>query len=79
MKESLRGRSGFCGRRDGALCLLSAPFRPERPFPIPVLFCLARVERRGGRPWLVWAFDLEGTPVLPRIEPPEGGHTEGAD
>jgi len=27
----------------------------------------------------VWAFDLEGTPVLPRIEPPEGGHTEGAD
>ena len=79
VKESLRGRSGFCGRRDGALCLLSAPFRPDRPFPIPVLFCLARVERRGGRPWLVWAFDLEGTPVLPRIEPPEGGHTEGAD
>ena len=79
VKESLRGRSGFCGRRDGALCLLSAPFRPDRPFPIPVLFCLARVESRGGRPWLVWAFDLEGTPVLPRIEPPEGGHTEGAD
>lgn len=79
VKESLRGRSGFCGRRDGALCLLSAPFRPDRPFPIPVLFCLARVESRGGRPWLVWAFDLEGTPVLPRIEPPKGGHTEGAD
>ena len=79
VKESLRGRSGFCARKDGALCLLSAPFRPERPFPIPVLFCLARVERQGGRPWLVWAFDLEGTPVLPRIEPPEGGHTEGAD
>ena len=79
VKESLRGCSGFCGRRDGALCLLSAPFRPDRSFPIPVLFCLARVESRGGRPWLVWAFDLEGTPVLPRIEPPEGGHTEGAD
>ena len=79
VKESLRGRSGFCGRRDGALCLLSAPFRPDRPFPIPVLFCQARVERRGGRLWLVWAFDLGGTPVLPRIEPPEGGHTEGAD
>ena len=39
----------------------------------------AGARRRGGRPWLVWAFDLEGTPVLPRIEPPEGGHTEGAD
>ena len=42
----------------------------------------AGVRRRGGRPWLVWAFDLEGTPVLPRIEPPKGdilrGQTEKA-
>lgn len=79
VKESLRGRSGFCARRDGARYLLSAPFRPDRPFPIPILFCLASVEIRGGRPWLVWTFDGAGTPILPRIEPPEGGHTEGAE
>ena len=79
VKEGLRGRSGFCARRTGELCFLSAPFRSDRPFPIPVLFCLAQVEVRGGHHWLVWTFDLEGTPVLPRIEPPEWGHTEGAD
>ena len=63
--ESLRGRPGFCQRRAGEYTLLSAPCRPEEPFPLPILFCLARVERRGGRPWLVWAFDREGNPVVP--------------
>lgn len=65
VRESLEGRPGFCGRRQGTSVLLSVPFRPTQPFPLPLLFCLARVEHREGRLWLVWEFDSGGSPVLP--------------
>ena len=41
---------------------LAVPFRADSPFPIPSLFCLARVERVEGRPHLIWYFDREGRP-----------------
>ena len=46
VKENLRGRSGFCGRRDGALCLLSAPSGRTGPFPFR--FCSAWPGWRAG-------------------------------
>ena len=51
--------------RDGEGFSLSAPFRTDRAFPMPALFCLARTERREGRLCLVWRFDREGRPVPP--------------
>ena len=68
VRESLRGKGRFCIRRKGEEVLLSAPFRPREPFPLPLLFCLARVEFRGGRPWLVWTFDWRGVPVVPPLD-----------
>ena len=50
--------------REGAGFSLSAPFRPDRPFPLSALFCLARTERREGRLYLVWPFDREGRPIV---------------
>lgn len=72
VRESLVGRPGFCGKKQGTSRLLSVPFHPREPFPLPLLFCLARVERREGRLWLVWEFDSGGSPVLPQAgEPPQ--------
>ena len=68
VRESLYGRKGFCSKRKGEVLLLSAPFRPQEPFPLPLLFCLARVEVRGGRPWLVWELNRDGLPQLPHGE-----------
>ena len=68
VRESLRGKGGFCTKRRGEDVLLSAPFRPREPFPLPLLFCLACVELREGRPWLVWTFDRMGAPVVPPLD-----------
>lgn len=54
-------------RREGDGFFLSAPFRTDRPFPLPALFCLSRTERREGRLYLVWRFDRQGRPVVPTL------------
>ena len=65
LQESLRGRVDLWIRKSETKTLLSAPFRPREPFPLPLLFCLAQVELREERPWLVWTFDEEGEPIVP--------------
>lgn len=45
----------------GVSAALVWPFRSERPFPRPDLFCFGKVEE--GRLWL--RFDGEGNPVMP--------------
>lgn len=45
---------------------LAAPFDPKRPFPIPMLFCLARIDSVDGRFHAVFSFAADGTP---RTEP----------
>lgn len=62
LREQLRNPM-LCLRR-GEGFSLSAPFRSDRPFPLPALFCLARPERREGRLYLVWPFDREGRPIV---------------
>lgn len=52
-------------RREGEGFALSAPFAADRPVRLPSLFCLAGVERREGRLYMVWHFNAEGEPVLP--------------
>mgnify|MGYP005780110759 FL=1 len=79
VRESLRGQLGFCVKRGEEGAMLSAPYRPSQPFPLPLLFCFARLEMRGGRPWLVWTFDWEGNPIFSRIGQDGTGHTEQAE
>ena len=62
--------SGLCrDEPDGGLTL-AYPFLPGRPFPLVPLFCLARLRRIEGREYLLFSFDREKNPVLPR--PPDG-------
>lgn len=55
-------------RREGEGFALSAPFAADRPVRLPSLFCLAGVERREGRLYMVWYFNKEGRPVLPHSD-----------
>lgn len=55
-----RGERGFS---------LSLPFRTDRPLRLCALFCLARIERLEGRFRLVWDFDSQGDPKIPRRAP----------
>ena len=41
---------------------LAALFDPKRPFPITMLFCLARVSQVDGQPHVVFTFHSDGTP-----------------
>ena len=44
---------------------LAWPWDPEAPFPLPPVFCFARVQSLGDRPYLVFQFQPGG---IPRIE-----------
>ena len=64
LREQLQNAAGVLaprteGRRYGAL-----PYDAMRPFPLPALFCLARICRIGGRDYVVYAFDKGERPVL---------------
>ena len=54
----------LCRKEAGGFSL-SAPFGTDRPVRLPSLFCLAGVECREGRLYMVWRFDGEGRPVFP--------------
>lgn len=56
---------GRCLTRKGPQgILLAIPFDPKAPFPIPPLFCLSRVERLEGTPYVLFRFSPDGRPVL---------------
>ncbi len=45
--------------------VLAFPFDPSHPFPVPPLFCLARLERVDGQGHVLFYFDAGGNPLLP--------------
>ena len=47
-------------RRDGME--LAVPFSPREPFPLVPLICLGRLQRIGGRRYLVFSLDGRGAP-----------------
>lgn len=58
-------------RRQGALwqekeqrLCLALPYEPSQAFPLPELFCLARVKRIGDQYYVVYTFDRQGRPVI---------------
>ena len=72
LRREIRGPMWYREEREGFS--LAARFRTDRPVPLAVLFCLARVEQWEGQRYLVWEFDWEGWPRLPRDG---GGRTRG--
>ena len=50
-------------RRRGQVLELALPFDPAAPFPLPSLFCLARIRRLRGREWAVFRFTERGEPL----------------
>lgn len=59
-------------RKEGEGFALSVPFADDRPVRLPSLFCLAGVERREGRLYMVWHFSGKGEPVLPHKKEDSG-------
>ena len=49
--------------RRGQTVELALPFDPTAPFPLPTLFCLARIRRLHGREWAVFCFTDTGEPL----------------
>ena len=43
--------------------LLALPYDEEAPFPLPELFCLARVERVRGRRCVIYRLDEKKSPA----------------
>ena len=58
-------------RWNDGICL-AGWFDSSAPFPIPALFCLARVGELYGKPYVFFAFDSGGMPVFPH-KPEEAG------
>ncbi len=44
--------------------LLALPYSENAPFPLPELFCLARIETVGGRRCVVYRVDEKNSPIL---------------
>lgn len=71
----LRPLSGVLTRREGGGRLIAAPCDPAEPFPLPPLFCFARICTLGGRRYAVFAFDGRGAPVMPGENGPGASKT----
>ncbi len=65
VRACLKGAQGLLSRENGAVRQLAAPFSICKPILLNTLFCLAQVEKRQGRRYLVWSFDRRGRPLLP--------------
>ena len=40
------------------------PYSPARPWPLPELFCFARLVEMGGEAYVVYAFDEQKNPIF---------------
>ena len=61
--RQLRGVSGALTAKAGEKRLLALPYDPAEPFPLPPLFCLARIRTIRGKLYVVYAFDGKEWPV----------------
>ena len=51
-------------RENGGRLELALPYSPARPWPLPELFCFARVEEIGGELHILYAFDRRKAPIF---------------
>lgn len=71
----LRPLSGVLTQREGGGRLIAAPYDPAEPFPLPPLFCFARIWEAGSGRYAVFAFDERGAPVMPGENGPGAAKT----
>jgi len=63
LHQQLRQIPGALTRMTAQRRFLAVPYSEKKPFPLPPLFCFARVRRIGGEEYVVFAFDPEEWPV----------------
>lgn len=51
-------------RETDARTELALPYSPARPWPLPELFCFARLERIGAQRYIIYAFDRAKAPTF---------------
>ena len=51
-------------RENGGRLEFALPYSPARPWPLPELFCFARLERIGGELHIIYAFDRRKAPIF---------------
>lgn len=68
VRACLHKGEGWLSREYRGMRQLSVLFSTCKPIPLNPLFCLARVEERQGRWYLVWSFDRDGLPLVPETE-----------
>lgn len=66
LRRALAGQQGAMVCRTGKQCRLALPFSPEKPFPLPGLFCFACIRPIGGADYAVFTFDGQEWPVVPQ-------------
>ena len=64
LREKLRGAGRVLIKEVGGHRFVAIPYDSRRPFPLARLFCLARICRINGDPYVVFAFDGKETPVF---------------
>ena len=56
--------SGAMVREEESGKLLALPYSENAPFPLPELFCLARIGTVGGRKCVIYRVDEKNSPIL---------------
>ena len=56
--------SGAMVREEESGKLLALPYSESAPFPLPELFCLARIGTVGGRKCVIYRVDEKNSPIL---------------
>lgn len=64
LRQRLRGVQGALTRLAGEVRYLALPYDKGRPFPLPTLFCFARVRKIGTACYVVYAFDGQEHPCF---------------
>lgn len=64
LRRILRGAENVRAYRESGGVRLALPFDPGKPFPLPALFCFARVQCVCGARCVVYAFDSRENPVI---------------
>lgn len=72
LSQCLRGVKRALLKRDVEGFLLAFPWSRHEPFPIPPLFCLARLESMPGGRFVVFRFSRQGHPELLHNFPEQG-------
>ena len=64
LRRQLQTLSGALTRQTGRCRFLAVPYDEKSPFPLPPLFCFARIRQIAGETYAVFAFDQEEWPVF---------------